>query len=334
MLILLKCEICGRAVKSKRPGALSCCKALQTLQTNAFSVCTHRGEVTGAIDCECEGKPLIYRCKLLNDSCTQHPINRSKVDPGIIIPKPCSFCKFRDLGLAKWQPTEDDHRATHDNLIITIAVGPKSQEILDFTGPAMADYADKCGAQFVVLNNPTQNWWGLEKFRVHRFAQQHQKTLFLDADVFVRRDAPSLFDVLPPGWLGIYDDYGDLKSTSFLKSDLSVYEISSGVSPLPSTCLNSGVVLTQEGQANTWKPPEFAFRTSHTMEQTIVEQNIRKAAYSICRIHKRWNCQFWHDDFQEREPSSHFIHLANAPHAKRIELLRKLIRNKRYLQLA
>lgn len=310
---------------------MSCCKAPISLHSNAFSVCTHRGEVTGSIDCECEGKPLVYRCKLLNDHCTQHPINRSKVRIGVAIPRPCSFCRYRDLGLAKWQATDDSHCSTHDNLIITVAVGQNAQEVLDFTGPAMADYAKRCDAQFVVLDNPTQNWWGLEKFRVYKFAQQHAKTLFLDADVFIRRDSPNIFKAVPNGCLGIYDDYPDLRNRAFLKSDLSVYEASSGNKPLPCSCLNSGVVLTNRDQSVTWEPPAFAFRTSHTMEQTIVEQNIRRSKTAICRLHKRWNCQFWHEDFSAMEPVSHFIHLANSQHEKRLDLLKKLTSGKTFL---
>jgi hypothetical protein len=52
----------------------------------------------------------------------------------------------------------------------------------------MDAYAKRIGADFVAITKPTQDWWGLEKFRVLPFAQSYERTLYVDADVFLTEE--------------------------------------------------------------------------------------------------------------------------------------------------
>ena len=61
----------------------------------------------------------------------------------------------------------------------------------------MEAYAKRIGADFVAITKPSQDWWGLEKFRVQPFAQSYERTLYVDADVFLTEETPDLFDVVP-----------------------------------------------------------------------------------------------------------------------------------------
>jgi hypothetical protein len=59
--------------------------------------CRHRGQLIGAADCGCAGKPKVYHCTLLGKPCTPKsagkPIVRIVDGPRIESPMPCSICE-------------------------------------------------------------------------------------------------------------------------------------------------------------------------------------------------------------------------------------------------
>jgi hypothetical protein len=88
----------------------------------------------------------------------------------------------------------------------------------------MDAYAKRIGADFVAITKPTQDWWGLEKFRGLPFAQSYERTLYVDADVFLTEETPDLFDVVPAGHVSMHDDWSQLPSFEWvfaLRSSLS-----------------------------------------------------------------------------------------------------------------
>ncbi len=82
---------------------------------------------------------------------------------------------------AQWTPVQDRIEPKRDLLIITHATGKTFNELLEVTGPVLEEYAENVGADFVALTNATQQWWGLEKFRVLEFARHYERTLYIDA---------------------------------------------------------------------------------------------------------------------------------------------------------
>ena len=237
------------------------------------------------------------------------------------------MCRCRDDGLAKWQEVDDVIVPEAERAIVTIAVGTNAIELLDLTGPIMAEYAARCRAQFIAITNPTQNWWGLEKFRLSAIASQFKRTLFLDVDVFVPQSAPNIFAAVPQGHVGIHDDWDHLSDPSFLANDVAELAKTQEIKPLPHRCLNSGVVLCDREHAGLWAPPLHAFRPTHTIEQSWVEQSIRRSAIPVFPLQWRWNCQYWWSDFHDRMQEANFIHLANAEHGERLRLLRYLMQS-------
>ncbi len=87
---------------------------------------------------------------------------------------------------AQWTPVPRQNRTQRDLLIITIATGKNSNELLEVTGPVLEEYSEHVGADFVALTNANTAMVGLEKFRVLEFAKQYERTLYIDADVILR----------------------------------------------------------------------------------------------------------------------------------------------------
>jgi lipopolysaccharide biosynthesis glycosyltransferase len=72
------------------------------------------------------------------------------------------------------------------------------------------------GADFEViddreLDETHQPFW--EKLRMRSYLEQYSRVLFMDSDIIVHPDAPSLFDVVPPDCLGMTCE-SHLQSTS------------------------------------------------------------------------------------------------------------------------
>jgi hypothetical protein len=103
-------------------------------------------------------------------------------------------------------PIEPDWKPAHKRLLITVATG-KSSAVARITRPAMETYARFIGADFVTLDNRTQTWPLAEKFRIGHFASRYERTLYLDADVFVRDCAPDIFETVPAGAIALHNDF-------------------------------------------------------------------------------------------------------------------------------
>lgn len=204
-----------------------------------------------------------------------------------------------------------------ERLVITIATGKEFRALARITAPLMADYAQRCDADFILLDNITQGWWGLEKFRAWHFAQLYDETLFLDVDCIVRPTCRDLFG--RESQVAMHDDYHYLTTGhAWLTIERDRVASSSGVpiTDVP-TCYNSGVVYTRRAAADVWRPPANAdgepidIGTSHCAEQIWVEHQARRL--EIEPLDSRLNWQYYFRDFDAGLEGAEIIHLATCP---------------------
>ena len=93
--------------------------------------------------------------------------------------------------------------------IVTIVRGDRYKEIWKRTEPFFIDYADKCDADLIVLQGlenleyPSPHWI---KFSVYELLREFDRIAFIDADIIIRPDTPSLFDVVPEDQFGIFNE--------------------------------------------------------------------------------------------------------------------------------
>ena len=92
--------------------------------------------------------------------------------------------------------------------IVTLVIGEKYNEIWKRSEPYFTDYAQRCDADLLVLENipdlPSPHW---AKFSVYELLKkQYDRIAFIDADILIRPDAPSLFDIVPSDQFGIFNE--------------------------------------------------------------------------------------------------------------------------------
>lgn len=94
-----------------------------------------------------------------------------------------------------------------DNAIITICVGEDCTKIGQLTHPLMERYAEKIGADFLKITESfcsTPHW---DKFAlIHRYLNKYKRILYLDSDLIIRQDCPSLFEQVPEHKLGMFNE--------------------------------------------------------------------------------------------------------------------------------
>lgn len=214
------------------------------------------------------------------------------------------------------RPENDRTRA-----IVTVANGPEHVEMLKLTIPFMRTYADKCNADLIDLDNDTESWGFMEKFRAYHFANQYREVLFLDVDCVVKPNAPNIFEEFTED-ICICDDYERLRKQEWITEERKLVAARSNtdIQDLPQ-CLNSGVVLSRRNACDIWKRPEVDIGTTHWAEQIWLEHQIVNSVTNgstFRSISHQWNWQWWfsaqdNGSFEAGLADAWIVHFANAP---------------------
>ncbi len=260
---------------------------------------------------------VLFRC----DKCKSVSFNENGLTA-------CPVCKKSDkracsmpwIFSAKDEPIEP----IQPFAIITMAGDQKSLDVLELTRPAMERYAARVGADFhAIIDNKEPRYPVGNKFRLRSLAAKYERTLFIDADVWIRDRADNLFDLVPVNTVGIHQDFQYLQSKSWIKDEGKRLSEEQQVKPIKLQVLNTGVVLFGNEHLYMWDSPPLPAQPRHLSEQTWVEYNLQSHVTPTTFIDTKFNTQWWFPKFKELEPVAEFIHLANCPHDERIYRLKK-----------
>ncbi|TWU66442.1 hypothetical protein [Crateriforma conspicua] len=228
-------------------------------------------------------------------------------------------------GLVQVPRMTDVIRPRRSLAVVTVAAGREAQELLSITGQRMEEYAEQCDADFVLLSGDQCPEWPIgNKFRVAQVADRYDRTLFIDVDVWIRRDAPNLFQRYEPGKVWMHDDTPYLDCVTWLRNEMAAVALSQQAKkPRPLKCWNTGVVLVDRSDAVIWKAPSKPIPLGHVMEQHHVTISAQRHGRKIVSIERGHNLQWWmKHHFRAYRSSADLIHLANAPRHERLHVLR------------
>lgn len=200
---------------------------------------------------------------------------------------------------------------TKPNALITIATGGYD-EILNMTEPGLKQYADYINADYIKITNTTQDWWGLEKFRLKDYTQYYDRILFMDSDIFIRDGAPNIFDIIPKDKFGIFQEKEDLEQ--ILKDILSrEYRAMCRVLDMEvyqRLFINTGVMVFNSQHNEIFTAPTKPFKCYHCAEQDIVENHLLRTQTPLYFLPFKFNCQIWSPRFKASERDAYFIHFS------------------------
>lgn len=139
--------------------------------------------------------------------------------------------------------------------VVTICIGDEFFELAKFTHPTIKSYADRIGAEFIVISEckTTPHW---EKFAINDLLNTFDRIIYLDTDLIVRDDCPDLFDVVP------YNQIGAFNEAKFAHREYSIIETAKAYGIDPSKIswngkyYNTGVMVISKCHKKFFKKPE------------------------------------------------------------------------------
>lgn len=249
-------------------------------------------------------------------------------EKGVVRCKSCKHQPPRKVSLpylARLKP-EQPLPATRPNAIITLAVGQRALDVHAITGPQMAAYAERIGADFHAITDDQHPAYPLaNKFRLQTLAANYERVLYLDSDVWVRASAPSIFDAFAAGKVWMHADRPHQANYNSFVVNYATIAKQQNVDPIVDyDCFNSGVVLFDREHLAMWSEPPLPAPKQFLTEQIWIEYNLRRQPQPVGKLPTEWNTQWWFADFNSREDAAYFIHLAACPHEERIYRLKRL----------
>jgi len=96
--------------------------------------------------------------------------------------------------------------------IASLVIGDNFKRMAEVTHPTMQRYADRIGAEFVVIEDQkVSSLPYFEKFRIRELLNEFVRVIFLDTVIIVRFDCPSPFSI-------VSEDMLDLSREGFIGS--------------------------------------------------------------------------------------------------------------------
>jgi hypothetical protein len=185
--------------------------------------------------------------------------------------------------------------------IVTIVNGEKYEKIWERTKPFFLQYAEKCDAELIVLNGsdglalPSPHWI---KFSLYELLKKDfERIAFIDADIIIRDDAPSLFDVVPE------DEFGIFNEGLFTPRNVCIYEVMNkyaqdmminyGVDKFTydgKSYYNTGVMVCSRGHRSIFKIIETIKPLRHHFgEQTFLNYKIFMSKFKVFELDYKFN---------------------------------------------
>jgi len=198
-----------------------------------------------------------------------------------------------------------------DTLVLTIAVGDEYSQMAKITHPTIKAYAARIGADFLCVDesNSTSPHW--EKCQIYHLLNKYKRILYLDTDVIVRDDCPNLFDVVPEGKLGMFNE------APFVGGRVqSIYDACNDYDTTApewnGKYYNSGVMVISRAQRQLFKKP--AVESCNFYEQGYLNLQIIKQKVEMLDLSYRFNRMTCMDPITgEERHAAYIIHYAGFP---------------------
>lgn len=204
------------------------------------------------------------------------------------------------------------------NLVLTISIGDKHQQISELTVPSIKKYAEKINADFlnIEVSKLTSTDW--EKTQIYDLFHQYKRIIFFDVDLIIRDDCPNLFDIVPENELGAYNEGKHMFKSDDIKITSNLYDEKFG--EITSKYYNTGVLVLSRKHKQLFKTPKY-FKTSFTSYFNLLLQKEKVKMFDLDLRFNRLHFMDKHCGISRLD--SYIIHYYEAPE----NLIMKLIKD-------
>ena len=201
-----------------------------------------------------------------------------------------------------------------------MVLGDNFKAMAKVTHPTMRAYADRIGAEFVVIGDQKLSALPyFEKFRIGGLLDEFDRILFLDTDTIVRHDCPSLFGVVPQDKLGMYGE-GFMASpeeqkvhAGILGAALREYYGKGLPASWKNEFYNTGVVVASRCHKGLFRPPEKEVRIEY-WDQALLNARLVMEGVAVHDIGYLFNRMYYVDKVVKyHRLHSYIVHYAGIP---------------------
>ncbi len=172
--------------------------------------------------------------------------------------------------------------------VVTLHTGTAYADLAAVTTPTHADYARRCGADFIVLDRDLGGHPHYNKWQIEPLFDTYSRILYLDADTIIRPDTPDLFALVPPERFAGEDE---LLTWPDHARGLREFVDRMGLDPLPSVpfYVNGGVTLASRCHRNVFRPPERVLADLPWPEQHHLNARLIGERVPMMLLPEQWN---------------------------------------------
>lgn len=219
------------------------------------------------------------------------------------------------------EPPRLDLRPTSRTAVVTVAVGEVGRELLAASGPAMARFARRVGADFVVLDWPGHPAWPMSaKFAIPRALDHYERIVYADADVLFRPGCVNPFDLCGPTEFGACDElpwqlldpyrrHGVLTNYERTRRETGL-----AAEAVPPWYFNLGVYVASAEHRPLLDAPTVPVRPYHCGEQDLINARVLAAGTPVRLLDRRANWQNWTDAGFRHAPADAVLHWSGGGH--------------------
>jgi hypothetical protein len=206
------------------------------------------------------------------------------------------------------------------NLIVTLNIGNKYNSIAKLTHPTLKNYADKIGADFIVLDkqqiSKTSPQW--EKYRIFDLLNKYRRILYFDTDLIIREDCPNLFSIVPEENIGLFDESPFTDRQGLVQSIADYWGKKIEVKE---KYYNTGVMVVSRKHKYLFVKPEQEIDNFY--EQTYFNMQLAEAKEEVFSLNYNFNRMSCIDRFTGiSRLDAYIIHYAGCP---TLNLMQELI---------
>lgn len=223
--------------------------------------------------------------------------------------------------------------------VCVIPANEDAQQFLDITRDSIKRYAEKCGADYIELQDDQHpNWPMANKYRVYSVSSVYDKTLYLDCDISIRDTAPDLFKITPDNKFSVYEEISDWENrnwTTWIETEQSLIKrkflTSEQIDNAPKALrmYNGGVMMIPKSLAHYYKQPDKTYPKmwcfdQHYLTLTLPEEYHHQLdqKFNFCWQVFDFTNTNAHCDFLTQANEAYFLHVNGE---RNIQLRKKIL---------
>lgn len=211
------------------------------------------------------------------------------------------------------------------NAVVTISIGEFHERLALTTHPQIRAYADKIGADFIVLKSTGLPIICYEKFQIRDLLDKYDRVFYIDSDVIVSPETPNIFELVPREMMGFLDESPlgyDQDFIEFLREYGRKF-LSSWT--MHRKCYNAGVFVCSREHREVFKLPEKLIK--HHEDQSYLNLRLLEESTPIFELPYQYNRMIYLDlVVKEHRLKSYIVHYAGFLEGRPIEECEKFLK--------